>query len=124
MQIRWSAADFDRLRKIVFPSSGHADHRAVLWVGAGLSIPAGYPSWQGLAELLRARSVVPLPQSGGTHLVDAFVSANGRGALADVLGDIFIHKRHLKLHEDLVRLPWRAIVTTNYDELLEDACKS
>ena len=37
--------------------------------------------------------------------------------------DIFGQKPPMAYHIDLVKLPWKGIVTTNYDELLEDALK-
>ena len=99
-------------------------HRPFLWVGAGLSIPAGYPSLGQLAARLRRASLEPLA-AGLTpfQTVDAFVQANGRGLLSQELVEIFAAKPPLPYHQDLLRLPWKGAITTNYDELLEDACK-
>ena len=97
---------------------------AFIWVGAGLSMAAGYPSLGQLAERLRQESLDHLDSElEAFQTIDAFVTANGRGALQQTLTDVFIHRSHLEFHCDLVRLPWKGILTTNYDELLEDALK-
>ncbi|MEM8558922.1 MAG: tetratricopeptide repeat protein [Bacteroidota bacterium] len=92
------------------------------WVGAGLSIPAGYPSWGQLAERIRNDSLYPLsPSADPMETVDAYVDANGKGRLARLLTDVFVEKPSERFHRDLMRLPWKGVVTTNYDGLLEHA---
>ncbi len=114
-----------RLLALLERGMAHADRRPILWVGAGMSIPAGYPSLSQLAERCRRGSLVDLPETlTGFELIDAFVEANGEGELRKVLSVEFSHKPHALVHEELVRLPWHAILTTNYDELLEDSLKA
>lgn len=97
----------------------------LLWVGAGLSIPAGYPSLKQLAEQLRAASLAALPEGlCAAETIDAFVEHNGRSDLAETLADMIDRKQPLQFHKALMKLPWKAVITTNYDELLEDALKA
>ena len=113
-----------RLIKIIGKGLSEPSRGAFLWVGAGLSIPAGYPSLGQLAARLKQESLEPLDDDlEPFQTVDAFVKANGKGYLLQQLTDIFDHKPPLDYHVDLVRLPWQGIITTNYDELLEDAHK-
>lgn len=121
----WEKAAFNRLVHIIKRGDRSRAEGPVLWVGAGLSVGAGYPTWTGLAEALRGRSCVPLAEElSGTELIDAFVATNGEGDLADAMAALFPPRKHLPQHENLVALPWESIVTTNYDELLEDGCRA
>lgn len=113
-----------RLVNIIKRGETDPSHGAFLWVGAGLSIPAGYPSWTALIERLREASVEPLEDvSDPLEAIDAFVRVNGKGLLSQQLLELFDQKSPRPYHLQLLQLPWRGIVTTNYDELLEDALK-
>ncbi len=114
----------ERLVNIIKRGLTDSAHAAFLWVGAGLSIPAGYPGWGQLIERLRNTSVEPLDNtSDPLAAIDAFVWVNGKGLLSQQLLELFEPKQPLTCHHELVQLPWKGIVTTNYDELLEDALK-
>jgi len=120
----WSQEHFQRVLNTLRAGQLDPPRRPVAWVGAGLSIPAGYPSWFQLAEILRKASRIPLaPEARGTGLIELFIKHNGKGDLGDVLARILPYRPPPEMHRQLVRLPWRLIATTNYDELLEDACK-
>ena len=121
----YESKDVQRLVGIIKRGLDDSKRGAILWVGAGMSIPCGYPSWGQLADQLREKSLEPLvAELGALQTIDAFVEENGRGLLAESLSDIFEAKPHKPYHEQLMRLPWGAAVTTNYDELLEDALKA
>ncbi len=114
----------ERLTRMIGKGVGDPWRGAFLWVGAGLSIPAGYPSLGQLAGILRKESLEELSKNlEPMQVVDAFVEANGAGYLQQTLADIFTQKSPMEYHKDLVNLPWKGIITTNYDELLEDALK-
>ncbi|WP_089935670.1 tetratricopeptide repeat protein [Candidatus Entotheonella palauensis] len=113
-----------RLENIIKRGVTDPAHAAFLWVGAGLSIPAGYPGWGQLIERFRDASVESLNDvSDPLEAIDAFVRVNGKGLLNQQLLELFDQKQPLLCHQELVQLPWKGIVTTNYDELLEDALK-
>jgi len=114
----------DSLIKVINEGFGDSPRGAFLWVGAGLSIPVGYPGFLKLAEILRGKTLEKIPDNldpQGT--IDAFVEANGAGYFVRCLADIFTQEKPLQYHIDLMKLPWKGIITTNYDELLEDALK-
>ena len=61
-----------------------------LWVGAGLSIPAGYPSLGQLAATLRDESVMPLADDPDSlRTIDAFVKVHGEGDLLHALANVW-----------------------------------
>ncbi len=120
----WTQEAFSRLAALLTRGKASRSEGPVLWAGAGLSVPAGYPTWGKLSEQLRELSVSSLdPGLEGTSLINAFAAANGEGELTDALARLFPSRKHLPVHGNLVALPWDSIVTTNYDDLLEDACR-
>lgn len=110
-----------------------AEKRCVLFVGAGLSAAAKLPTWHGLLTALIDRA----EQSAGQSAVDEMRKLLERGRYLDVadhcrtiLGtsvhEILSMVRGAnepipQPHKVLRALPWAAIVTTNYDKLLERA---
>ena len=112
-------ADVDALLRILAA-------RPVLWIGAGPSTAAGYPSPSDLARILREEADDEIP----AHLdlpdtFDAFIAANGKGSLGTLLRREFSRTAHqpTTLHHAVARLAsqdvFAAIVTTNLDPLIE-----
>jgi NAD-dependent SIR2 family protein deacetylase len=105
-------------------------HKVVLWVGAGLSVGAGYPSTKALLEALKKDTGDRLDITGEfTQVVDRFVQTQGWHALSTVLAGLFSAPRQpTPTLAAIARLAKRAcfaaIVTTNYDRLLENALES
>ena len=101
--------------------------RPVLWVGAGASIAAGHPSTRVLVDALVADAERPLdPALPFEQVADAYVASMGAGALGDLLQRLLGGSRPItELHRALARQAadgaFAAIVTTNYDDLLERA---
>jgi hypothetical protein len=109
------------------------ERRCILFVGAGLSIPAGYDSWGKLVDFLvdeaRKRPYAP---TGGIKKYekerDYFTLAEfARSTLGDSA-----YEQHMKdrlgkqvaltrAHEIVADTDYRGIITTNYDKLLETA---
>ncbi|MES0022311.1 MULTISPECIES: SIR2 family protein [unclassified Mesorhizobium] len=98
---------------------------AGLFVGAGLSTSAGYPSWKDLVHDLAED--IGLDVNLETDLpgvVQYFLNSAGRKRtrLASLISkEIGIDKRIPEILHTLARFPLKHIWTTNYDELLERA---
>lgn len=110
-----------------------ADGRAILFVGAGLSCAAGYPNWdQLLDELLALTCNTGIPADEETRirgLQDKLIRADEYGS---ILGNHRLNEEVCKLirgvrpqlqdvHRDIVRVPFRHVITTNYDDVLSTA---
>jgi hypothetical protein len=101
--------------------------RPVLWVGTGLSIAAGYPSTSALIDALVAAAEAPIDTTRSFYeVVDAVVASVRAGRVRAVLQRLFQPARPpTPLHRALARLAkagaFAAIVTTNYDDLMERA---
>jgi hypothetical protein len=108
---------------------------AILFVGAGCSVPLGYADWPSLMEDLEQLAI----NCGGAFKADTKMRKQDSLRYADELKD---HIRNVtghlgryyqrlyrlyeekvpafdELHQMLVQLPTRGIVTTNYDPALE-----
>lgn len=102
------------------------DKRPIVWVGAGASIAAGYPSTWTLMQALEREAADDIDLDGDyTRIVDAFIASEGRGALRNLLHKQFVDVRQpTAVHRAIARLARcgkvAAVVTTNYDELVED----
>ncbi|RYE20314.1 MAG: hypothetical protein EOP45_11270 [Sphingobacteriaceae bacterium] len=117
------------------------EQRGSLFIGAGLSVSAGLPTWAGLIQELldEVKNVTRISQDDYDSCVRLSVDSNKFLLLAEELRDRlgneafrqFVIRRFdtnspqpTALHEKLVNLLYNFIVTTNYDTLIEDAFAS
>jgi hypothetical protein len=101
------------------------------FVGAGASVAGGYPDWGRLIE--RMRKALPAQVSRAMAYVsreeDLLMRAEhyrqlmGPDMFASFMREMFGDEGGTcrELHQDLVRLPFTHVLTTNYDTLLEQA---
>ncbi|WP_257461938.1 SIR2 family protein, partial [Archangium lipolyticum] len=103
------------------------DNKPVLFVGAGLSMAAGYPSTQNLVEAMAKAAIDPIDTSlPFFEVADAFERSEGRGALGELLQrKLGQPRRPTTSHRAIAKLVkagrFHSIVTTNYDPLIEQA---
>ena len=115
--------------------SGHA----AVMIGSGFSRnaqPRGdsspqFPDWSGLGDLFYERLHHKRPDAGAKYLsvptlANEVEAALGRPALDRMLSSAIPDQEHepAALHIALLNLPWSDVFTTNYDTLLERACRS
>ena len=107
----------------------------IAFVGAGLSAPLKYPSWNDLLAKLHglASRTAPFDPSEGVkadvlqYAEEIKKHLDGRGALREfynAVGREFMPRNGTNCtacHHRLAKLPFRAFVTTNYDDSLEQA---
>ena len=115
--------------------SGHA----AVMIGSGFSRnaqPQGgssprFPDWSGLGDLFYEKLHHKPPDAGAKYLsvptlANEVEAALGRPALDRILSSAIPDQDHepAALHIALLNLPWSDVFTTNYDTLLERACRS
>src|SRR6266446_3138308 len=98
---------------------------AGLFIGAGLSIRAGYPSWRALVRDMADEIGLDVDQENDlAGVVQYFLNRAGktRTRLARTIRDHFGEEKPIPaIFRTLARLPLRHIWTTNYDTLPERA---
>ena len=115
--------------------SGHA----AVMIGSGFSRnaqPRGgsspqFPDWSGLGDLFYEKLHHKRPDAEAKYLsvptlANEVEAALGRPALDRILSSAIPDQDHepAALHVALLNLPWSDVFTTNYDTLLERACRS
>ncbi|MFZ5902752.1 MAG: SIR2 family protein [Chloroflexota bacterium] len=100
----------------------------VLFIGAGISITAGLPSWSDLFQPLAKSIGYPWPSSNLTtdHLLTVaqyYENRNGRHALVRYLMNNLdtAGKKLSEIHFLITQLPVKITFTTNYDDFIEKA---
>lgn len=102
------------------------NNELAVFAGAGLSIDAGYYSWEKLLE--EPAKKLELDISKEKHdlisLAQFYCNKNKRSAINELLLDSFpSNKKPTENHKILSQLPISTYWTTNFDTLIEDALK-
>lgn len=112
----------DRFIQEFTPALAQGD--AALFVGAGLSRPAGLVDWRGLLRDLADELRLDVDRESDLIAVAQYHvnTAGGRAALDRAIMREFTRDAHpSEAHEIIAHLPIRTLWTTNYDRLLEQA---
>lgn len=104
----------------------------VLFIGAGLSKGSGLPDWSELIRRLAAELRIDQPVEQLDYLDVAqwyaedkrFGPAKLAHMICAILGDPEAHARPTLAHYLLMALPARFVITTNYDQLLEQTLRA
>ncbi len=112
------------------------ERRCVLFVGAGLSRPAGYPGWGDLMRHVVDGTHAQLGDAARKDELELLLAQSKFAEVADqcrtLLGRTFFGRMMrdqlarrvappAATHKAIVETPYACIVTTNFDTLLEDA---
>lgn len=95
----------------------------VLFVGSGVSRSSGLPLWRGLAQMMTERLGLESEARDPIRIATHFETSHGRQALAAFLEETLntFGLNPAPLHDRLLTLCPRAIVTTNVEDMLEQA---
>jgi len=102
----------------------------VLWIGAGLSLYAGYPSGRELKDIIfdklkeEEKQNIDKNASLPDFTEDIYLRrGEDKNFLIDVITNTFsVDAKSTEYHDKLAGIPhFKTIITTNYDKLIEDA---
>jgi hypothetical protein len=135
----WSRQETFREFRAVYEEERKPGGEILIFGGSGLSINAGLPNWPGLLALLASRwEATNVGSKSRPKLVEVQKLIRDREypAAGNVIRRLYRNDHSLRqalknilqaeptaLHQSLAGLPWQRIVTTNYDSLIETACK-
>lgn len=97
-----------------------------IFVGAGVSRNSGLPDWQGLIDELKADiGSEAAKESNYLQIAELYEAKHNRAILVQYLARKLANVRvqPARIHELIVSLPVQRIYTTNFDPLLELACR-
>lgn len=99
--------------------------KAVLFIGAGLSVGVGLPSWRHLASEL-ASEIGCSTTASPLDIAQYYENERGRHELHEKLRSQIKERpvSYSENHRKLASLGFRVVITTNYDRLLEEALRA
>lgn len=113
----------ERARFVEEWSERLAHGSATLFVGAGTSIGAGYPSWRALLGSIASELGLDIEEEHDLAAVTQFYinKERGRGRITQLIAKQFPNRPVPTPLRLAARLPLRQVWTTNWDELIERA---
>jgi hypothetical protein len=114
------------LKSIEIIKSAIADRKLVVFAGAGTSIDAGIPSWGQLIEELRQEIDIPSHEGDFLRIAQMYHNERQEKEFIDKIRSIIKHKtrRYNAIQEEIFNLGPEHILTTNFDDLLEQVIQS
>lgn len=99
--------------------------KLVVFAGAGISIDAGIPSWNSLIEEMKSEIELPTNEYDYLRIAQMYFNERQQKEYIEKVRNILKHKKikHNQIHEEIFQLNPEHILTTNYDDLLEQVIK-
>ncbi len=103
-----------------------AERKLVVFAGAGVSIDSGVPSWSTLINELRSEIEIPANEEDFLRVAQMYYNERQQKEFIDKVRETLKHKklRYNEIHESIFELNPEHIVTTNFDDLLEQVIKA
>lgn len=116
----------DFIKNIEIIKQAIADNKLVIFAGAGISIDAGVPLWKDVINSLKKDIVIPEYETDYLRIVQMYFNERGQKEYTESIRKILNHKkiRHNDIHEAIFELNPSCILTTNFDNLLEQVIQS
>ncbi len=97
-------------------------NRLVIFVGAGVSIPSGMPSWSKAVEKIREHLGDKNYEEDFLKVPQYYYNEHGKNNYVELMREIFKYGKNLyprDIHHKILKFRTKYIITTNYDHLLE-----
>ena len=104
------------------------EHQLVLFIGSGTSLDSGMPSWKDAVEKIWEAVGSNSEQKPENLIVPQYYyNQRGKKEYTQLMRDIFKYKHSLKpttIHNRILDFNTETIITTNYDNLIEQAAEN
>ncbi len=99
------------------------NRKLVIFAGAGISVDAGAPRWNDLIKQLAKEIDIPEHENDNFRIAQMYYNERQSKEYLEKIREILKYKqlRHNEIHEAIIKLRPEHILTTNYDNLLEQA---
>lgn len=100
-------------------------NKLVVFAGAGVSVDAGVPGWNVLIEEMKSEIETPQNESDSLRIAQMYFNDRQQKEYIDKIRSILKHKKikYNEIHEQVFQLNPEHVLTTNYDDLLEQVIK-
>lgn len=105
-----------------FLNKSMLENNLVVFVGAGASMGSNYPSWTGLIDEIKKRLGISEP-TDNLIVPQLYYNSRGEKDYIELVHELFYKPDAVpnSIHKKLVELSPKYIITTNYDNLIEQA---
>lgn len=103
-----------------------ADHNLVIFVGAGVSLDSGMPSWSKAVSQIADKLNISPNEIDSLKIPQYYFNARGKNDYTQLVHQIFRYGTHLQtmpVHKKIIDFNADVMITTNYDHLLEQAAE-
>ncbi len=100
-------------------------NKLVVFAGAGISVDAGIPNWGTLIDEMKSEIAIPPNEADYLRIAQMFYNERQQKEYIDKIRSVLKHKKvkYNEIHEWVFKLNSEHILTTNYDDLLEQVIK-
>lgn len=100
-------------------------NKLVVFAGAGISVDAGIPNWGTLIDEMKSEIAIPPNEADYLRIAQMYYNERKQKEYIDKVRAVLKHKKlkYNEIHEWVFKLNPEHILTTNYDDLLEQVIK-
>lgn len=100
-------------------------NKLVVFAGAGISVDAGIPNWGALIDEMKSEIAIPPNEADYLRIAQMYYNERQQIEYIDKIRSVLKHKKvkYNEIHEWVFKLNPEHILTTNYDDLLEQVIK-
>lgn len=98
--------------------------KLVVFVGAGVSIESGMPSWRDSIQSIVEKLGVSNNEVDYLKVPQFYYKSRGKKEYVELMREIFKYDENLEIsdtHRNIIKLNAHTVITTNYDNLIEKA---
>ena len=115
-------ASYEESKRII--REAQVNNKLVLFVGAGVSIDSGMPSWKSAIDEVKHR--LGIEEDDYLKIPQYYYDARGKKEYTALMRKIFKYGKPLPIktvHRKIMQFNASTIITTNYDHLIEQAAE-